>query len=219
MVDIKSEHLLAFISSQVSALDGIQYKTQLAAQSAFLGTFADDMFKNYSKIDSPSATLVSGATSDDVALGLPSTIGASAIHGKVQGHPFTIATVGLSGTLTSAANTTSNTVRKVLCVVSFEDLPPVSSLAVPTGLEFVYGSEMETAIADAASTGGVTGESGIYNAVPVPKAGPKQVAVGILHIPNSYVSADGITLTMMHPDYRQMQGYDFDIIFDDLVQP
>lgn len=216
MVDIKTEKLDAFVSAQVSAIDGIQYDTVLPAQSAFLGTFAEALQRLQTRVDSPSAALVSGGSTGSVALALPSTLGASAIVGRYQGWPFILTGVGISGQPTSLVSTGSTTVRKVLVTLKLDDLPVQSSIdATNVTVQFVYGSAFATS-AGAVNSGGV---SSVFNKVPLPKASGGEIPVGWLNVPNSFAVSAGIADHMMLVDYRETQGYDFSAIIGNAVQP
>jgi hypothetical protein len=222
MVHVNTERLLAEVSAQVSAIDGIQYNVYTPEVSAFLGTFVEFMQKQMTRVLSPSATLISGTDASTVTVTVATGIGTggastfvSGIVGIYQGWPFQVLSAG-SGPLTSLASTTSVTARKVLVTMAISDLPVASSLATVAGtLQFVYGSVYATS-ALAASTGGV---SAIYNKIPLPKASAGEIPVGWINVPNSQVSGMDIDNTMMITDYREIQGFDFSAILGTVEQP
>jgi hypothetical protein len=220
MVHVNTERLVAQVSAQVSAIDGIQYDIYNPQTSAFMGTFVEFMQKLMTRIDTPSAAIISGGSVAAVTVNVTQTasggVVGSGIYGRWMGWPFHFLSGG-SASPTASAATTSVQARKVLVVMNpGEDLPVASSLATtaPT-LGFVYGSAYTTA-ALAASTGGV---SSIFNLIPLPKASAGEIPVGWLNIHNSYTVSDGLADHNMITDYREIQGYDFSSILGTIQQP
>jgi hypothetical protein len=203
--------LIARVSATVSGLDGVTHDVmQQPGASAFLGTLAEAYQKLMSKIDSPSATLVSGGSVAAVALNMNATDGASGIYGHFQGWPFRISAAGhLSGSPTSLISTASTTVRKVLVTLALSNLPVASSIALDAGtVQFVYGSAYDVT-ASSVLSGGV---SATFNKVPLPKASAGEIPVGWLNVPNSHATSAGIADHMLITDYRETQGFDFSAI-------
>ena len=208
------EGLYAVVSAAVSAVDGIPYKTLTPQVSAFMGSLGDLVFKMMNRMDTASATLVSGGSAGAVAIALTNSY--SPIQGSVQGVPFYMS--GADGAFSaqpgSAASTASNQVRKVLVCLTFSALPVASSLAAGT-VTFVVGSAMGTS-AGAVTTGG---QSAYFNLVPLPRASANQVPVGWLNIPNSWAASAGIADAMMITDPRETQGINLNMVMAGLPQP
>ena len=203
MVDL-NESLVGFVSATVSSIDGRPYTTVTTpAASAGFGTMGELLHKLLNRIDSPSATLISGGVGGSVAISLPSSVGNSAIRGTIQGVPFMLTNIALSGMPTSAASTGSTTIRKVLVCLAVSALPVASSLDAAAGtVQFVYSSAFGT------SGGAVLsgGQSAYFNSVPLPKAHAGQIPVGWLNIPNSFAQSAGISASMMITDPRETRG-------------
>jgi hypothetical protein len=219
MVHVNTERLIAEVSAQVSAIDGIQYNVYTPELSGFMGTFVEFMQKMMTRIDTPSATVVSGGSAAAVTVTVVQAasgpVGASGIYGRYQGWPFHVMSAG-SGDPGASAATTSTQARKVLITMAISDLPVASSIAGAAGtLQFVYGSVYNTA-ALAASTGGV---SSVFNLIPLPKASAGEIPVGWLNVHNSYTASDGWAAHNMITDYREVQGYDFSAILGTVQQP
>jgi hypothetical protein len=86
MADIRSYGLYATVSSTVSSVDGVPYKTVQPQVSAFLMTMADFIQRTMNRIDTQSTTLVSGGSAGSVAVALGAAT--SGIQGSLQGVPF-----------------------------------------------------------------------------------------------------------------------------------
>lgn len=219
MPDILTEQLYFLGSASVSAVDGIAYKTMPAAinTSAFLGTFAEFMHRMLNRVDSPSATLISGGSGGSVALALPSTIGLSAIQGRVHGMPFTLTAVGISGQPGSAISTTSAQIRKVGVAIVLSAFPPNSSFDATqnAAVQFVIGSAFTTS-AGAVVSGG---QSAYFNSVPNPKFSADQIPVGMLWIPNSFAPSAGITNSLIQVDARHWAGAQLSLFMAGITQP
>ena len=209
--------LIARVSATVSSIDGVTHDVlQQPGASAFLGTLAEAYQKLMSKIDSPSATLISGGSTAAVAINVNTTDGASGIYGHFQGWPFRISAGGhLSASPTSLISTASTTVRKVLVTLALSNLPVASSIALGAGtVQFVYGSAYDTT-ASTVLSGGV---SATFNKVPLPKASAGEIPIGWINVPNSHAVSAGIADHMLITDYRETQGFDFSAIMS-IVQP
>lgn len=220
MVHVNTERLIAQVSAQVSAIDGITYDTYLPQVSSFLGTFAEFMFKMVNRIDSPSAAIVASDAGTSIAFVGGGVVAESAwVGGRFQGWPWA-ASASSSGSalLGSQASTTSTVARKVLVTIFFSGISlPVASSIDTTEIQvgFVYGSDFATG-ALAASTGGV---SSIYNLIPLPKPSGGEIPVGWVNVPNSYTSGDAVLATMLITDWREIQGYDMSAILGTIQQP
>jgi hypothetical protein len=218
MPNILTEALTAFVSGSVSALDGRAHGVQQnVGISAYLGTLFEMYMKGLNCIHTASATLISGDSAGGIALGLPSTLGASAVRGLAQGWPFTITNIGISGQPGSAVSTTSTTIRKVLVGLTFSALSAVvSSLnANSAAMVFVVGSAYATS-AGAVVSGGA---SGYFNSVPMPKPSAGLVPLGWLNIVNSCPGSGGISAGCMMIDWRVTQGLDLSAIQGTIYQP
>lgn len=227
-MELHTTTLFARVSAQVSADDGQKQNiTQLVGASAFMTNMADMLAKLFNRLTVPSCTLVSGGSAPAVALALPTVdSGDGGIHGLWHGVPFRISATGtISGDPSSALNaitasqmdTTSTTVRKVLVCLSLGDISAVtSSIASNVGtLTFVNGSTYNVSYSLQASTGGV---SAVFNKVPTPKASGNVIPVGILNIPNSYTSGDGLANTMMTFPLRELYGVNLSAVFGSAVE-
>lgn len=219
MPDILTEQLYFLGSASVSAVDGIAHKTTPAAinTSAFLGTFAEFMHRLLNRIDSPSTTLISGGSGGSVALALPSTIGASAIRGRLHGMPFALTTVGISGQPGSAISTTSAQIRKVGVAIVLSAFPPNSSFDATQNatVQFVIGSAFTTS-AGAVVSGG---QSAYFNSVPNPRFSADQIPVGMLWVPNSFAPSAGITNSLIQVDGRHWAGAQLSLFMAAITQP
>ena len=218
MTQINTDILIAEVSAQVSALDGVTFDVQAKpGASAFLGTFTEFMQKLASRITTPSTTLVSGGSTAAIAIALGTTAPVSGIAGVFQGWPFQLSAAGNpSGSPTSLISTGSTTVRKVLVTLGMSALPVASSLALAGGtVQFVYGSDFATS-AGAVASGGV---SATFNKVPLPKPSAGEIPIGWLNVPNSFAVSAGISDDMLITDYRETQGFDFSAILGVVQQP
>lgn len=228
-MDVRTEKVMAFVSSLVSAGDGIQYKT-LAAQppaDTKLGAshaqilWIEMLRRSLTYVASPSATLISGGSLGAVALSPSSGMTTeSGFAGRFQGMPFYFSTVSgaWSGQPGSGASTASNQIRKVLVTVAMSALP-VSTFAGasgPTGLTFVIGSAMTTS-ANAATSGGQGVSYFDYVPLPLPSAG--EIPVGWLNWPNSQAASAAIQTSWMITDYRAVQGLNLSAMMTGLPQP
>jgi hypothetical protein len=218
-----SQQLYALTSSQVSAIDGIQFDTVQPELSAHLGTFAEMVLKLMNRLTTPSATLVSGGSAGAVALafGAAGAPQGSGVQGLYQGVPFNVSGAGtISGEFPSAVSTTSLTIRRVLVGLSLGDISAVtSSIASNVGtLTFVVGSAYNVSVANAASNGGV---SAWFNQVPLPKHSAGLVPVGAINVPNSATaaSAGGISNTCLTFPLREIYGFDLSALIGNPVQP
>jgi len=222
MVHVNTERLLAEVSGQVSAIDGIPYTTYQNQVSAFLGTFAEFMYKQTNCIYTPSAVMALGSdsTTGEIAFqGGVSVYGSATVAGVLQGWHFALSAASTgSAILCAAVATTSLTTRKVLCTLAFSSLvlPVASSIEIDEViLQFVYGSDFATS-SMAASTGGV---SAIYNQIPLPKPSAGEIPVGWINVPNSHADGSDVTLEMLITDWREIQGYNMSAILGTVQQP
>lgn len=215
-MDVRGTTLYALVSSTVSSVDGVPYKTQTPAVSAFLGTMADFIFKMNNRIATASNTLISGGSAGAVAIA-GGGISATTVTGFVQGWPFLLSGVtgAFSGQPPSSVSTNSTQVRKVLVVLTFSALPVASSIANAATVNFVVGSAWTTA-ASSVLSGGV---SATFNSVPLPKASGSDVPVGWLNIPNSFAASAGLADHMLITNYREVQGFNMTMIMQGMAQP
>ena len=146
-MDIRTERVFAFVSSLVSAGDGIQNKTLLPqppsdtrlGASGVSPTWLEMLRRLVTYIGSPSAVISHGTSGAAVHVVVPSVAPTSGITGMFQGVPFILgAAANLNGTLTGAISTTSNEIRKVLVTIGMSALPLPSGLASAGGtVQFV----------------------------------------------------------------------------------
>jgi hypothetical protein len=229
MTDIRTETVIALVSSVVSAGDGRPY-TLVQPQPAALDNppvgagvslpggmlWMEVLRRAFTHITSPSATLASGGSAGSILVGF----GTSGIAGKIQGWPFVLSGTAatLSAAPTSLVSTTSTTIRRVLVTIGHSAfVSGMSSLAVTGGtLQFVYGSAMTTS-AGAVTSGGPA--ASYFDLAPLPFASAHEVPVGELRIPNSFATSAGISNTMMLSDYRILQGMNFSAMMQGMPQP
>lgn len=218
-MNIIGEKLYAPVSAAVSALDGIPYKTVAPQVSAFLCTMAEFAHKLNNRIWTASTAVLLGGSNGAVALstsGGGSLSCASGIGGWIQGWPFFITGEHLSANVLSNASTASNQIRKVLVCLTASALPVASSLAVGGfSLQLVYGSAYVVS-ANAVSTGG---QSAYFNKVPLPKPSAHQVPVGWINVHCSFATSQAMSAPMVITDWREIQGFNFDLFMSAVVQP
>lgn len=227
-MDVRTEKVMAFVSSLVSAGDGIQYKTLLPQPPADtkLGAshaqilWIEMLRRSLTYVASPSATIISGGSLGAIALSPSSGMTTeSGFAGRFQGVPFYFSGVSgaISGQPGSAASTASNQIRKVLVTVPMSALP-VSTFAAsgPANLTFVIGSAMVTS-ANAATSGGQQVSFFDYVPLPVPSAG--EIPVGWLNWPNSQAASAAIQTSWMITDYRAVQGLNLSAMMTGIPQP
>ena len=227
-MDLRTEKVMAFVSSLVSAGDGIQYKTlapQPPADTTLGASHAQILWlemlrRSITYVASPSATLISGGSAGAIALGPSSGMTTeSGFAGRFQGMPFYFSTVSgfMSGQPSSGVSTASNQIRKVLVTVPMSALP-VSTFAAsgPVNLTFVIGSAFKTS-ANAATSGGQGVSYFDYVPLPTPSAG--EIPVGWLNWPNSQAASASIQTSWMITDYRAVQGQNLSAMMTGMPQP
>jgi hypothetical protein len=218
MTTINTDILVAKVSAQVSAEDGVLTDiVQVVGASAYLFDMADAFRRCMTRIHTASAGLQAGGSTAAVAFsGWPNS-GFSGITGLWQGWPFATISGG-SGSPTSLISTASNTIRKVLCTMKVNNgvIPPASSISsLSAVLQFVYGSAYATS-AGAVTTGG---QSAYFNLVPLPKPSAGEIPVGWINVPNSFVTSAALSAPMMITDWREIQGLNFSAILGVVQQP
>jgi hypothetical protein len=218
MPNILTEAMVALVSGSVSAIDGQPYGHQGGQVSAHLGTLYEFMQKLLNRIDTPSATLISGNSAGAIMLAAPTSVGVSAaVVGRLQGWPFAVMSANqVSGQPNSAVSTTATQIRKVLVGLTFSALPLASSFSSNAGatMVFVVGSAYATA-SGAASDGAASQ----FAQVPLPKPSAGLVPLGWLNIPNGCPGSTGISATCMITDYRTTQGVDLSLTQGTVYQP
>ena len=228
MVDILNDRAFAAVSAQVSAGDGIVVDTMTfqppaSAASFMMQTTAELWRRAFTKVLSPSATLVSGGSAGSVALNFGAT--PLGLWVMCQGQPAIISGTGtLSGSPTSnQGNTLSYQIRKILVTLPFPAFgasgPAGSSLGSTaiTALQFVYGSAMNTSAL--ACTSGGQGAS-YFDMVPLPLASANEVPVGWINVFNSAsMSALGLVASCLYSDLRILQGMNLSNILGTRIQP
>ena len=231
-MDTRRTVVYGFVSTAVSAGDGIQYRTiqpqppglQASALpgpvSAPTFMWSEFLRRTLTRVTSPSATVISGGSGGAVALSPSSGMTTeSGFAGLYQGVPFYFSGVSgaISGQPGSGASTASNQIRKILVTVPMSAVP-VSTFAGsgPANLTFVIGSAYTTS-ANAATSGGQDLSFFDYVPLPVPSAG--EIPVGWLNWPNSQAASASILTSWMKTDYRVVQGLNLSALLAGVPQP
>lgn len=229
MTDVRSEPIMAVVSTTVSAGDGRPYTVVMNQPPDFdtapLGAgvsnpgnmvWLEFLRRAMTRVTSPSATLASGGSAGSVQLGL----GNSGLTGFIQGWPFILSSTAAtwSAAPTSLISTNSAQIRKVLVTLGMSAFASgMSGFALGGGtLQFVYGSAWATS-AGAITSGGP--QASYFDLVPLPQASAHEVPVGWLNVPNSFATSAGISATMMLCDYRVLQGMNFSAMMLGWAQP